>query len=305
MPVLRCMITAIVLVLGAATARAQSSEAIRLFEEGRKLAAAGDHATACQKFARSFELSPTAGIEANLADCNEHLGHLRRAWQLFRSAAAKWERDGERRKADVVLKRADGVAARATTVVLAVPEPDLEGLEILLNGEAVPPTREVIEVVDPGDVVVLATAPGYLKFQRSRPGKPGEIIKLALALRTGVAEAAPSVPVRRRSRVYLALGLGTASGATLITAGVFAVVGKQNYADAEAIKCEPETRCVADRKRQLASAEALADNGTKIAIAGGVLGVAAAVIYFTAPRDVKVAPVVTAGGGGLSFSARF
>ena len=44
---------------------------------------------------------------------------------------------------------------------------------------------------------------------------------------------------------------------------------------------------------------------TGFAVATGALAATAAIVFWTAPRDVVVAPVVTAGGGGLSLVGHF
>ena len=51
-----------------------------LFEAGRQAATRGDWTTACPKFAESQRLDPAPGTLLNLADCEEHLGHLASAW---------------------------------------------------------------------------------------------------------------------------------------------------------------------------------------------------------------------------------
>ena len=84
------MITAS-LVLCAAAAHAEPSEADRLFLEGRELYKAGKLEKACAKFERAHELDKGPGIVANLAECRERFGDPAEAWRLFRDAAARWD----------------------------------------------------------------------------------------------------------------------------------------------------------------------------------------------------------------------
>lgn len=73
-----------------------------LFEAGRQAATRGDWATACPKFAESERLDPAAGTLLNLADCEEHLGHLAAAWDAWHEAIASLapgdDRIGQARK---------------------------------------------------------------------------------------------------------------------------------------------------------------------------------------------------------------
>src|SRR6185503_13633139 len=110
--------------LGAAGARAQgSSEATRLFEEGRALAEQGRFAEACERYAKSHELERAAGTMLNLGDCAERGGKLRRAWQLYDDAAREYERAGKAGPARFSRTRADALAPRLATVVVRLAEP--------------------------------------------------------------------------------------------------------------------------------------------------------------------------------------
>src|SRR5512144_1872661 len=60
-----------------------TTEASRIFQQGRDLAKLGRFAEACELFARSYGLDPALGTAVNLADCLEREGQLRRAWALF------------------------------------------------------------------------------------------------------------------------------------------------------------------------------------------------------------------------------
>src|SRR5512134_2148923 len=84
----------VIVVAASASVRAQpappeTTDADRLFEEGRALAKEKRYSEACDRFDRSFKLDPTVGTELNLADCHEQLGHLTEALRLFSDAADK------------------------------------------------------------------------------------------------------------------------------------------------------------------------------------------------------------------------
>src|SRR5436309_1887312 len=66
-----------------------------LFEEGKKLAAAGNYTDACPKFLASYNLEHRTGTALNLADCYEKSGQLASAWARFVEVATVAERAGQ------------------------------------------------------------------------------------------------------------------------------------------------------------------------------------------------------------------
>lgn len=130
-----------------------------LFREGRALSDAGDIAGACAKFRESDRLDPAVGTTFNIADCEERLGRLARAWTLFDEVAQRLPVADKRRA--VAQKRA------------AALEPRLPKLSVRLNANApagVRVVRDGVELgsaslgtalpVDPGEHVVVVSAPG-------------------------------------------------------------------------------------------------------------------------------------------------
>lgn len=131
-----------------------------LFEAGRQAATRGDWANACPKFAESERLDPAPGTLLNLADCEEHLGHLAAAWDAWHEAIASLG-PGDDRTAQA-RKRAAALDARIPrlTVRLAPGAPagatvhrDAVELGAASLGVALP--------VDPGAHVVRVDAPGH------------------------------------------------------------------------------------------------------------------------------------------------
>src|SRR2546421_315839 len=62
---------------------ADKAAAQTLFDEGRKLMAAGKYAEACPKLAESQKLDPGVGTQFHLADCYEKIGQTASAWAGF------------------------------------------------------------------------------------------------------------------------------------------------------------------------------------------------------------------------------
>jgi hypothetical protein len=306
---------AVSLLLAAPVARAQpepGGEADRLFEEGRALARDGKYAEACDRFARSFELDRTTGTELNLADCHEKLGHLSEAWRLFSAAADEAQRTGNSKRGAFARGRADALVAKLATVVIRVADPTRAGLAITIGGRPVPPRAEIQDRFDPGELEIVATAPGRPRFATTVEGAAGATVVVDLpasADRTGPAQ--PVEQRRSRGRVRLAWGLAGAGGvAALASLGLTFVARRDYNATADGAHCMHVTGgivCDDTGDADIRSSQRLADLGTGFAIGGGVVLAAAAVVYLTAPRTspVTVAPTATATGVGLAVSRHF
>jgi hypothetical protein len=301
------MITASVVLLAgllAGDAWAEPTKADRLFLEGRELLKAGEIEEACTKFERAYELDKGPGIVANLADCRERFDEPAEAWRLFRDAAARWDSAAG---AKLARERAEKLAKRLAIVVIGVPDPELAGLSIAINGRRVEPASEIRDAFVPGEIEVVAKASGRATFRRTRTAAAGETVVIELAF--GDREEQPAREgrvVRRRSRVGIAVGLGV-----LGVAGIATGVGLGFQANSQydaALKdycmgnrndCDP----VGDDK--LRDAGKRADLGTVVGIAGGVLAAVGVIVYVTAPLDVVAAPIVGDRTAGLSLSGRF
>jgi hypothetical protein len=144
----------------AAHAQTDPAAAETLFRQGRALSDAGDVEGACAKFRESARLDPAIGTTFNIADCEERLGHLARAWTLFGEVVQRLPPTDKRH--DVAKKRA------------AALEPRLPKLSVRLAANAPASarvTRDGVELgpaslgtplpVDPGEHLVVVSAPGH------------------------------------------------------------------------------------------------------------------------------------------------
>lgn len=287
-----------------------TSEADRLFEEGRALAKQGKFKEACDLFQQSYDLDHATGTELNLADCHEQQGHLREAWRLFMAAAAEFEHAGNVARMKFARDRADAVAAKLAIVVVEVPQPAPPGLQITIAGRPALPGAEVRERVEPGSIDIAANAPGRAPFATRTQAAAGATVTVKLPELAVVDEPAPRQTARRHSRVVVAWSLGGASAAGAITAGGLTLVARSRYNDAangsHCMHVPGGVACDSTGDRLIRDAQHLADAGTGLAIAGGALALAAAVVYITAPRDaITVRPTASAQSVGLSVSGRF
>jgi hypothetical protein len=139
-------------------------EAELLFQDGRRLLAAGEVADACDKFEASERIEPTVGVLLNAADCREKNHQLATAWAYFLEAAALAHREGNdvRREAEA-RHRAALLEPRLSYLVVSVPEASkIDGLVLRRAGTVIDPALWNQGVpVDAGTYEVSASAPGH------------------------------------------------------------------------------------------------------------------------------------------------
>ena len=88
--------------------------ATMLFNEARRLVAAGRYPDACPKFEESQRLDPGIGTQFNLADCYEHTQRIASAWALFLDVASAAGGTGQLARENVARRRAAAPAGRLT-----------------------------------------------------------------------------------------------------------------------------------------------------------------------------------------------
>jgi hypothetical protein len=203
-----------------------------LFRSGRKAAAAGDHAAACERFGESQRLQPATGTLLNLAICEEQLGRLVHAWQHYHAVLDSLPADDARR--DIARARLSELDARLPRFVIekrpgappdtrvrlsgvvlgaesfGVPIPIDPGTHTWVVSAARREERAYTRQVTEGQRLTLSVAPGAPLPAKAAPRAP-------LPSRTPRARAAPDVPLLG----YSLLGIGAAS---LAVSGVTALM---------------------------------------------------------------------------------
>jgi hypothetical protein len=282
-----------------------TTEASKIFQQGRDLAKLGQFAEACELFARSYGLDPALGTAVNLADCLERQGQLRRAWALFDVVARNSQNVQSRAK--LARERAGALLARLAVVIVKVHDPHTPGLEVRIGDRDEAPAAEIRDLIEPRDVELVATAPGRATFKIMLHPVAGSTLITeipAFAVLPGDV-----VTTRRRSRVYLAGGLGTAGVIGLGLSLGFAIVAKRTYDGAFDAGCRHMlggVACTDDGAAVIDRAGKRADLATGFAIGGALLAGASAAVFFTAPAEtVQVTPIATSHALGLDVTGRF
>ncbi len=132
-----------------------------LFEDGRRLVAAGSFAEACPKFADSERLDPSAGTLLNLASCYEKLGRAATAWATYREAASAANASGRTEYLATAQRHADALAPTLARLTVTVAKP-VEGLQVSRDGVRVERAEWGTPIpVDTGPHSLEAVAPGH------------------------------------------------------------------------------------------------------------------------------------------------
>jgi hypothetical protein len=157
---------AVLLVSTSAFAQTDPVAAQALFDDAKKLMAAGNAVAACPKLAESERLDPAVGTLLNLAECYVKIDKPSRAWATFLEAEAVSLREGQKSRALYAKQRANELEAKLVRVTVDVPDDArVPALEVLRDGEPLrTPLWGSAVPVDPGAHVIEARASGYKPF---------------------------------------------------------------------------------------------------------------------------------------------
>jgi hypothetical protein len=272
--------------------------ATMLFNEARRLVAAGRYPDACPKFEESQRLDPGIGTQFNLADCYEHTDRIASAWALFLDVASSAGGTGQLARENVARKRASALEPKLSKLTIATPT-NIAGLEVRRNGEALGGMLWNNPIpIDPGSYTIEASAPGKKKWSTiAKVGPNGAAVTVAIpALDDGEDLAPASSPdmaasggdssssAGRSGTVQaLALGLG---GAGIVGVGIGSFFGLRSIAkhsDYENLctrgLCLPAAGPIHDEAVAAGTASTVAFVAGAALIAGGV------VLWLVAPRS--------------------
>jgi serine/threonine-protein kinase len=322
------LLVCLVLLALAVTASAQQRDpaaAEALFQEARVLMTNKHYAEACPKFAESHRLDPGTGVLLFLGDCYVRLGHTASAWAAYQEALPRAKAEG---KAERIEAAERGIAAMTPRLVklsvVVAPDNRVDGLTITRDGVRMTAAAWGSAFpVDPGEHVVVASAPGHEPWTTKltlREGDTAAIVEVpALSVLTVPLPApqptwiapAPSpepTPVASdegmstmRVAGFVIGGVGVAGlAAAAITGAV--VLGKRGVLSDH---CDDQKRCDDEGLDAASSAEPIAIANT-VAWGVGIVGVGVGLVLVLAGGNddveaaaVQLLPSADPHGGGL------
>ncbi len=175
-----------------------AAAAEQLYDEAKRLIAAGHYADACPKLEQSEKLDAGLGTQFHLADCWQHVGRTASAWALFREVASQARASGQSSRARVAKDRADALEPFLSKLVVAPGVAStIPGLVIRRDGNEVPRESWGSPVpVDPGNHQVSASAPDKQGWQSSVDVEgQGKVATVDVPLLADVAPPEPPPPV--------------------------------------------------------------------------------------------------------------
>jgi hypothetical protein len=310
------------LFVGATTARAQAPPggtdkvaAEALFEDGRKLVAAGKYAEACPKFADSQRLDPSPGTLLNLANCYEKLGRSATAWATYKEAAGAANAAGRADYVATAQRRAESLAPKLARLTVTLAQP-LDGMNVTRDGAKVERAEWGVPIpIDAGQHAIEATAPGHKSWSTAVDvPQDGAQVTVSVPLLEALPVEAPAPPPPLVAPSASPLGAANVPGAEqggsnggtqrvlglliggagivgLGVGGVFAVIAKNRYNESLP-NCHPDNVNVCSSTGFSQRNDARdAGNAATIAVSVGAAAVmGGAVIWLTAPRVVSSQP---------------
>ena len=314
------LIGAVWLAVGPALAVSPAAEA--LFQDGRRLLAAGNFKEACARFSESYAAEASSGTLLNLAHCHEKLGMTATAWAEYRVAARlarKQNRDDRAAVADEKAAALETDLARLT----AIPSKVVPGLHVETEAGSLGEGGFGVAVpIDPGTHKVTVTAPGYRPWtttvqledheQRTLtipemspiPTIPADIPKTA----PGTGVMIETVPLERAAPAKtssLGLDLAGGGGALLLGGTAAWLIAYAEFQTAKDV-CNTGAGCTAaDRSDRIGTIERLQTFAVGSWIAGGALLAASGVHYLLRRGSSSLAITIDPMNNGLAAFAAF
>jgi hypothetical protein len=335
---MRQALTAVILAAVAATpaaAYAQSKEdlanADALFNAAKAMLDAGQYVDACGKFAESKRLAPGLGVTLYLADCYERIGRTASAWTEFKTAEGLARARSDQR-AEVARGRAQALEPNLERLtVIVAPTVPRAGLRVLLDGVPIAPEEWGLAVaVDPGDHVVVASAPDHtdrsvpvhvgpeaptataridrLDAPAALPKAPGAQAPALVPLATEPGPSSLPAPETSSSsdpgavNRWIGIGVGALGVVGISVGSAFGLDARSKLQQSNVSDCNPSDHCNADGLALRKEAGDAASLSSVFFVLGGVAIAGGVALYITAPRApsgvaLTLAPAPVAGGG--------
>jgi hypothetical protein len=310
----------------AGVAAAQSSEADKLFEEGRQLMTAGKPAEACPKFEKSQELDPGRGTLINIAACYEAVGRLVDALSTFEEVAKEAAPAKDTKRLDASNERIAALKKRIPHLAVTLEEnPPPEDFELKIAGKDVTGQTDVL--VDPGDVEVVASAAGRESWRTTvtiseTQTVPVDVPVLPVAKGddgsgggSGDTTHPPPSPTRtRKNHTRVMLGMSVAGGGVVAFAVSVGLAVSARGAYNKALDAHCGGRADGCDMIGLEQTRDARSNGNLATIIGsvGLAAIAGGVaLWVTAPKETvpdtrtSIAPVITPDQVGVSVFGSF
>lgn len=262
------------------------ARADELFAEGKALMAS-NLVQACDKFDQSLRENPAAlGTLLSVALCDEKLGKVASAVAHFREARDRAQEQG-------LVEHERAAAAHIATLTPEVPHLTIELAEplpdasVVLDDRVVPRDQLAAIAVDPGERVIVVSAPQRLPYRTKL------VIAASEKTRVVVPALARSIVVTssRRRIGQITTVAGAAAIATGVGLGIYARhLFHSQYPD-HCTEVDGGDRCDAAGLRDTDRARSFGTVGTVVGLTGVVVAGVGAYLWLRAPSSTEHPPV--------------
>jgi hypothetical protein len=311
-----------------------------LFQEGKKLMAAGSVSEACDKLSESQRLDPAGGTLLLLGLCHEKLGRTATAWGELREALALAVKEGQPSRVTVAERHIAALEPLLSRLSVIITPEASEGVEIHCDGEAlsraawgiafpINPGSHRLEVSAPGkrpwattitvldgDMGVVTIGPLDVAPTPSTASSPTKPPAAPASGETSKPEVpAPSDPPSSKRDVLLAAGFAV-GGVSVISLAVATAFGVAALNDAEQVKVLCPGGVCTDSSGPVLNDEAKrsADLATGFIVFGALGALATTALFVsipltkqldhrTAPVRLSVAPASAGARGGVTHDS--
>ena len=151
---------------GVGVAQDDAAKAAMLSRQAEDLLAQGKVAPACSKLDESYALDARGSTALDLAICREREGKIGRAYRMYGEAAELGKKERRNDRVATAKSARNKLFISVPKLTIKLPKEKPAGLLVTVNGEGVPNNAygKAWEV-DPGKLVVQASAPGRKKWE--------------------------------------------------------------------------------------------------------------------------------------------
>lgn len=299
-------------------ASALDARAQQLYQSGRERFLAGDFNGARESFEASLSVVDSPNTRMYLGRALQRLGHNAEAWSMLDRAAsdAAVRAPAEPRYAatrDSARREATALAPSISTLTVTV-SPALSTVTVTVNGHPIQPAVLGSPLpIDPGEIRVDASAPGYVSTHQRITLSAGVsqhitlslgVIEPTTALTTTSRRAVPSITPRLpvRPSLWRTVGIATAvTGAAAFAVGVgFAVISQNEY---DLLLSQGS-----GTDAQITDGVFHRDLGNTLMFLGATTAVTGVLLWWItgrSQRESRPHTTVTAGLNGLSLTGAF
>ncbi len=293
-----------------------TTPAIALFQEGVKLKDEQKFAESIPKFEQSIGLVPSAASMFQLADSYEKVGRTASAWGMFKQSAAQARKDNRPQIVEEASGRAQALEPKLSRLTITATA--VEGLTITQNGQPVPTAALGVGLpVDPGEVTVKASAPGFRdQIVKVNVGASGDAKAVTVPpLEKAIEQPPPPGAEEGGSMKTIGFVVGGVGVAAIGLGAVMGIMASGDKSDAEddPALC-PNKQCTPAGREKIDSAESkalISTIGFGVGIAAVGAGVAMILMSGGSDKEAQgqasaqVLPSFDQNGGGFSVVGRF